>query len=86
MNKELEQAAKTHSVGLAITAPDYQRLKDSFIAGAEWKKEQDKELVEALRSLVESEWMVTHDWGGDRKSILDHANSILSKYPKKEKP
>ena len=30
----------------------------------------------ALRDLVEAEWMVTHDWGGDRAAILERARNL----------
>ena len=35
-------------------------------------------LVEALRELVDAEWMVTHDWGGDRAAVLSKASSLLA--------
>lgn len=35
-------------------------------------------LVGALDDLLEAEWMVTHDWGGDRDSIYDKAQAVLA--------
>ena len=42
------------------------------------------ELVKALRELRNAEWMMTHDWGGDRQAILDHVDILLSRYPETE--
>lgn len=35
-------------------------------------------LVETLRELLDAEWMVTHDWGGDRDSVFDKALAVLN--------
>lgn len=35
--------------------------------------------VEALKALAAAEWMVTHDWGGDRPSVLEQARAALAK-------
>lgn len=37
------------------------------------------ELYEALKELLESEWMVTHDWGGDRNAVIGKAKEALKK-------
>ena len=37
------------------------------------------ELYEALKEFVESEWMVTHDWGGDRDAVREKADKALAK-------
>jgi hypothetical protein len=34
-------------------------------------------LREALQELVDAEWMVTHDWGGNREAILEKARRAL---------
>ena len=34
-------------------------------------------LLDALRALVKAEWMVTHDWGGDRQSVLKQARAAI---------
>ena len=33
---------------------------------------------EALREMREAEWMVTHDWGGDRQAVLDKVDAVLN--------
>lgn len=37
------------------------------------------EILEALIELYESEWMVSHDWGGDRNSVLEKVDSVIKK-------
>lgn len=37
------------------------------------------ELLEALKNLRDAEWMVTHEWGGDRKAALDAADAAIAK-------
>jgi hypothetical protein len=37
------------------------------------------ELLEALTALLDAEWMVTHDWGGDREAVLNAAKASISK-------
>jgi hypothetical protein len=32
----------------------------------------------ALAGLVDAEWMVTHDWGGDREAVLKVAREALA--------
>jgi len=32
----------------------------------------------ALDALVNAEWMVTHDWGGDRDTVLEKARAALA--------
>ncbi|MEH6451330.1 MAG: hypothetical protein V7765_21895 [Oleispira sp.] len=39
--------------------------------------DQNKALRAALADLVKAEWMVSHDWGGDRKTVVDNANKAL---------
>lgn len=34
-------------------------------------------LLEALKELTEAEWMVSHDWGGDRESALEKAREAI---------
>ena len=43
-----------------------------------------KGMYEALKELREAEWMVTHDWGGDREEVLKKANEALAKAEGKE--
>lgn len=41
--------------------------------GVEYNRRLEKAapyLLEALKELLEAEWMVTHDWGGDRDAVL----------------
>ena len=33
--------------------------------------------AQLLRELVAAEWMVTHDWGGDRKELLERIDAAL---------
>jgi len=35
-------------------------------------------LVEALKELLDAEWMVSHDWGGDRQAVIGKAKSALA--------
>lgn len=37
------------------------------------------DLLEALESLVSSEWMVTHSWGGDRDAVMAKARAAIAK-------
>jgi len=37
------------------------------------------ELYEALKGYMESEWMVTHDWGGDRDAVREKAEKAINK-------
>ena len=39
-------------------------------------------LVEALEGLITAEWMVTHDWGGDREAVLEKAKQALANFKK----
>ena len=39
-----------------------------------------KELVEVLGNLLAAEWMVTHDWGGDRPDVIQKAESALARH------
>lgn len=34
-------------------------------------------LAEALEALLSAEWMVTHDWGGDRDGVTEKARAAL---------
>lgn len=34
-------------------------------------------LVDALKKLLKAEWMVTHDWGGDREAVKEMACKAL---------
>ncbi len=38
-----------------------------------------RDTAAALDALVEAEWMVSHDWGGDRASVMGAARAILAK-------
>ena len=42
-----------------------------------------KVLAEALDELVKAEWMVSHDWGGDRKSIMNKCEELANQYKEK---
>lgn len=37
------------------------------------------DLLDALQTMLKSEWMVTHDWGGDRDSVLIKAEQAIEK-------
>lgn len=37
------------------------------------------ELVAKLEELVKAEWMVTHDWGGDRNKLLKEVEELLAR-------
>ena len=39
----------------------------------------DTRLREAARKLLDAEWMVTHDWGGDRQAVIDDCRAALAK-------
>jgi hypothetical protein len=32
-----------------------------------------KQVYDSLVELLGAEWMVTHDWGGDREAVIDRA-------------
>lgn len=63
---------------------EWQTAHNAFLAGAAYQQKQDKgaikELVEGLREITSAEWMVTHDWGGDRDAVLDKARQLINKY------
>ena len=40
-----------------------------------------RQLEAALRDIITAEWMVTHDWGGDRKAVIDAAEATLALMP-----
>ena len=44
-------------------------------------REQNATLRAALEMLTEAEWMVTHDWGGDRDVVLSNAIQALATTP-----
>lgn len=37
------------------------------------------DLLAALKAILTAEWMVTHDWGGDRDSVLVLAEAAIKK-------
>ena len=37
------------------------------------------DLLEALETIINSEWMVSHDWGGDRDAVMDKAEAAIAK-------
>ena len=37
------------------------------------------DLLEALETIINSEWMVSHDWGGDRDAVMDKATAAINK-------
>jgi hypothetical protein len=39
---------------------------------------ENERLREALYELRNAEWMVTHDWGGDREAVLAKADAALA--------
>lgn len=41
-----------------------------------------RELFECLKALRDAEWMVTHDWGGDREAILARVDAAIVKTAK----
>lgn len=48
-------------------------------------KAEVEKLREALSDLLAAEWMVTHDWGGDREAVLEKARAALA-VPLPEEP
>jgi hypothetical protein len=41
-----------------------------------------KQVYSALVELLGAEWMVTHDWGGDRDGVLERAKQAQLYYQK----
>ena len=39
-----------------------------------------QKLVEAAHTLLRSEWMVTHDWGGDRDAVIQRLDKALAEF------
>jgi len=35
------------------------------------------DLLEALKALLKAEWMVSHDWGGDRESVIKQVKAAI---------
>lgn len=51
------------------------------------KVEAEREkLRKALQALYDAEWMVTHDWGGDRDSVMDKVRKALNIDPETNEP
>jgi hypothetical protein len=47
---------------------------------SEEMKPLTEELYDALKVFAEAEWMVTHDWGGDRDAVRKQADAALARY------
>lgn len=43
---------------------------------------RERLLFDALVALRDAEWMVTHDWGGDRKAVLAQVDAAILKTAK----
>ena len=43
-----------------------------------WDDER-AEVLKVLRLVIESEWMLSHDWGGDRNAVLATINAIIAR-------
>jgi hypothetical protein len=41
--------------------------------------QREGELFECLKALRDAEWMVTHDWGGDREAVLARVDAAILK-------
>ena len=60
-------------------------MADVLTAWAHEKVDHDadtarlRDTAAALDALVEAEWMVSHDWGGDRASVMGAARAILAR-------
>lgn len=37
------------------------------------------ELIEAAEAFRKAEWMVTHDWGGDRETVANRLDDALAR-------
>ena len=46
----------------------------------------DSGMVEAAKALIEAEWMVTHDWGGDRQDVVNKLRAAIAAHQPKESP
>ena len=51
---------------------------------AEDKLLDDSAVVEALRELVEAEWMVSHDYGGGRDGLITKIETVLAAHDKRQ--
>jgi hypothetical protein len=49
-----------------------------LIAFMEAQQAEIERLRAALKEFREAEWMVTHDWGGDRPELLDRVDAALA--------
>ena len=45
-----------------------------------------EKLSEALQALYDAEWMVSHDWGGDRDSVMEKVHAALDIAPETDEP
>ena len=63
--------------GAAILADGQPLTIEEIIADVRKAQYHDR-LVDALSELVDAEWMVSHDWGGDRGAVLGKAEALLS--------
>lgn len=43
---------------------------------------REGELFECLKALRDAEWMVTHDWGGDRDAVIARVDAAILKTAK----
>lgn len=86
---------KLRPVGANVTTFDFLReyhaaLFDQRIANDVLKTKvaaleaENAEFRGVLTEYRDAEWQVSHDWGGDRKSILDKCDVLLAEYDAKK--
>lgn len=63
------------------TCKNFSEQIDSIEHENEQLVERIQRLKETLRELMESEWMVTHDWGGDRAGLFEKVRAVLANKP-----
>ena len=61
---------------ISVVSADFARELKRKLTAAEARV---RELEEVLSELLNAEWMVTHDWGGDRDTLLNKAKQALEK-------
>ena len=64
---------------IAVILKAADRTIDHYKADNQRLRELLVEAGERIAAMLKAEWMVTHDWGGDRKAVLEATEATLAK-------
>jgi hypothetical protein len=68
---------KVHSFAALVVVKNAVEYHKAQAALRDSPSEEVERLRKSLENLLEAEWMVTHDWGGDRATIIKEAEQAL---------